>query len=299
MPKKKKEEDKEKSSAPKKPQSKSEITKDKGKKSQKPKEKKTPKKNSDEKQPFLPVIHEGITTHIPLETVKKGEIIDPADIDSQYVGLTGISVGGERYYIQPAQFQKHVLKDFPEESEKIRQGVLNCLQELKVAWVKFGTAVIAVSNTRLFLAWGYNSFKYYCDGELRLKESAVYEITKTTKFLMQEQREVYERLMKGEKEALKTLPSYRSIYLLIRNKKQLEEKEKFNEMLDGLLQGGVTVAALQKEIRRILGKEKKEITKEDILKHFQKVCEEMKEFGVSEKILSETQTVIEKLKKEA
>lgn len=261
------------------------------------KKKKTSKKSGEDNQKFLPVIHQGAPTHISLETVKKGEIIDPADIDSQYVGLTGISVGGEKYYIQPAQFQKHVLMEFPEEAEKIRQGVLASLQELKMAWVKFGTAVIAVNSTRLFLTWGYNSFKAYCDGELQLRESAVYEIIKTTKFLMREQREVYDRLINGEKKALKTLPSYRSLYLLIRNKKQLEEKEKFQDLLESLLQGKYTVAALEDEIRKILGKKMKGLSREDILAHFKKICDEMKEFGIAEEVLDEALAVLEKMKR--
>lgn len=269
-------------------------------KKDKPKESpgESPKKSQIDNKEFLPVIHKGQTTHLSLSTAIKGKLVDTTDIESKYVGYTAIEVGGATYYIQPGQYQKHVLdkNEIPEEAEKIRRNVLDSLQEFKKAWVKFGTAVIAVSSTRLFFAWGYKTFKEYCENELQLHESAVYEIMKSTKFLIQERRELYDNLMADNKKALKELPSYRSIYLIIRHKKQLEEKRKFKILLDGLLEGNYTVASLDEEIRKILGKQKKALTREDILAHYQKVCDEMRELGISDDILSDALAVLEKMK---
>ena len=261
---------------------------------------KNPKKATDKKDQsdFLSVIHEGKRTQLPISAIKEAEILDATQLEQKYMGYTGIQVNESTYYIRPNHFENFVMKQggLPKDTNDIREKVLASLRDLKIAWVKFGTAVLLVNNGRMFHSWGYETFKGYCEKELEMKQSAVYEIMKTTRFLMQNQRETYNRLMGGEKKAL--IPSYRSVYLLLRKKKQLEKEKMFDALLQELLQGKYSTREVSEKISDVLGENKEEISAPiKILNHYRRVCEEMEDASIPKNILQEALAVLDKMEK--
>jgi hypothetical protein len=259
---------------------------------------KKPPKRQDE---FIPVIYQGEKTEVPISVVKNAELTPPAEMERNYFGYVGISRREENeqvnYYLRPANFQKYVLEKniTLEDAQRVRREVLNHLNDLKRAWVKLGTAVISVHIPRLYLAWGFKTFEQYCEQELKLNYSTVYQIMNSTLFLMRDKPEIYRSLMAGDRESY--VPSYLSLYLLKKKRKRLEEKGKFTELLEMVVSQGLSTRELQRKLKEVLGEKRKKLSLKGVIKSYFSLCKAMQKLKIAEEVVKEAEGVLEKLKR--
>lgn len=257
-----------------------------------------------ENRQFLPVLLEnGEKTELPIEAVISSAVFDPNKTHptaERNLALT-IEHGKETscYYVRPSDVEKYILdyNKAPVDFERVNKKAIETLHDLKKAWVKFGAAILDVNALRAYRL-KYTRFEEFCEKELKLHPSTVYEVMTSTLFLMREQPDIYHALIQGDAKAELTLPSYRSLYLVAKKKKQLERKEKYQEIVESMLHGQLSTRELQKRIKEVLqGDEQKDSAWQLLVKNFEKMYEEMEGFDIPKQIKAEAQSFLEKLKK--
>ena len=99
------------------------------------------------------------------------------------------------YIITPSDIKKYLLKTelSSDNIQDILKKVHINLKNLKKAWVEFGASLIIVRHFKLFkfVEKKYKTFASYCEEELKLKKSTIYEIIDSTLFLIQKSPEIY------------------------------------------------------------------------------------------------------------
>jgi hypothetical protein len=255
---------------------------------------------------FLPVIFKGkkdeLPTDLAIKSVASGTF-DASQMDANKPELVPIVVQKEKeeptcYYMKPDDFEKYIVesKKRPENLAAINEEAMKNLLELKKVWLKFGASILAVHTLRSYRL-ECDTFEEFCDKKLKLHQSTVYEIMNTTLFLMQNRQEVYKKILDGSAKAEDSLPSYRALYLVSQKKKQLTKKGKFDELVDQLLKEKLSVNTVKDRLRDILVKgQDKKITRETVVKHYEKVCEELAQIKASKEILKAAKAILDKLK---
>lgn len=242
-------------------------------------------------------------TTFPVAAIHDVKIARPVEINGKsYVAITS---DDSIYYVRPAIFQEYVVdtKLTPEDAKRVRQEVVKNVQEVKRAWVKLGTAVLSVHTPRLYFAWGYNTFEEYCEKELKIHFSTIYQVMASTLFLMRDQPDIYQSLMEGEKQVADALPSYHAIYLLEKKRAKLQKKKKYEELRKQLFEHGLSTRDFAKKLHEILGKGKEKpapkISLNALVKSYAVLCKQMGQLKVRQDVLKEAREVLEKLKKVA
>lgn len=252
------------------------------------------------KKEFMPVLFNKIKNELPIGAVISGDF-DITKINKDHPNYAPIVIqkGKEEqcYYIKSSTFEKYILRKNESSGKlsKINDEALENLHELKRAWLKFGVSILAVHRYRSYRLEA-ETFEEFCEKKLKLYQSTVYEIMKSTLFLMQEKPDTFEKILSGNLKAEDSLPSYRSLYLIAKKKKQLTKKGKFDELLGLLLSQQISTRDVQKKIAEILhtGKEK-EISLEMVIKHYEKVCEEIEELKIQKEIINDSKKILNKL----
>jgi hypothetical protein len=259
-------------------------------------EAKKPKEKSAAKE-FMPVIFDNKPDKFPVSAINDVKIAIPVEIEgSEYVAIT---LKDSTYYVRPSTFQKYVLNKSltPKDADNVRKEVKECVQEVKRAWIKLGTAVLSVHTPRLYLDWGHKSFEDYCENELKLHQSTIYQIMTSTLFLMRDQPDVYQKLMEGEKKIWETLPSYHAIYLLEKKRKRLQDKGRYEELHEQIFQQGMSTRELAKELHKILGVSTAQPSLPTLVKSYARLCKQMQKLKVDKEVLEKALEVLERLKK--
>jgi hypothetical protein len=256
------------------------------------------------KPEFLPVTYEEKNeekkTQLPINSMKDIKITDPTKIASGHLGDVVLTQReGDKsviFYVRPSDFEKYVVtqKLTPKDAERVRQEVLKNLRDFRQSWVKFGAAILSVHVPRLYLAWGFKSFPDYCEQELKLHFSTLYQIMASTLFLMKNQPEFYRELMAGKAEAYENLPSYHALYLLDKKRKCLEDKGKFDDLQEQLLKKGLSTRDLAKKLHEILGESKPSLTV--LVSRFAALCKQMPKLQVPQDVVKEAFVLLGKLK---
>ncbi|MEW6571356.1 MAG: hypothetical protein AB1390_09315 [Nitrospirota bacterium] len=254
---------------------------------------------------FVSVIYDGKEAEFPITALCEFTIVNSASIPLEYSDYVVLSKkeGKEQrlIYVEPSVFEKHILKQdcyTLNDAERVRQDVLSSLHELKSAWVKLGTAVMSVQIPRLYLKFGYETFEEYCEKELKLHRTTVYEIINSTLLIMRHKPEVYTQLMKEKKQADKALPSYHSLAMLKKKQKQLEKSGKFTDLLDQLLNEGLSTRDLETKIKEVLGKGEKKLSLKDMSKRYEALYLSLKAMeDVPESLVEAASGLAEELKK--
>ena len=252
---------------------------------------------------FLPVLLEnGTKTELPIEVVIASAVFDPTKTHPNSEHSLAITIAHDKevscYYIRPSDVQKYILDchKTPVDFERVNKKAIETLHDLKKAWVKFGTAMLEVNTLRTYRL-KYPKFEEFCEKELKLHQTTVYEVMTSTMFLMQEQPEIYQAMMQGDTDVAESLPSYRSLYLIASKKKQLEKKDKYQELVTELMHGQMSTRDLQKQIKQVLhSEEEKKPSWDEFLNRWGKLSEEMEAFDVPQAVKKEAQKFLEKLK---
>lgn len=253
---------------------------------------------------MIPIIYNGAKDQFPADGFRGLEIINPTDskVDPKYERYVTLSKKEGReetlYYIEPSTFEDYVLsqKYTPANSDEIRENVRQSLNQLKQAWVQFGTAILVVSKSHIYRAWGFTNFKDYCEQELKLHQSTVHELMGSTLFLSHQKPELYKRLMGGQSKEIEKLPSYHSIYLLAKKQKKLEEQELFVELLSQVMDGKLSSRDLQAKLREIFGAKETSPTPEILAAHYAKWYELLQKADLSKDVLRKAEELMELLK---
>jgi hypothetical protein len=257
------------------------------------------------KEEFIPVIYDGKPDKFPIPALCHFTIANPATIpmDPRYSSYVILKREGKEetvVYIEPSVFEKYILAQnyTLEDAKRVRESVLSNLQELKSAWVQLGTSIIAVQIPRLYRTFGYETFEEYCEKELKLHRATVYEIINSTLLMMRYKPDVYKKLMAGQKEADKTLPSYHSLALLKINQRQLEKRGKFDELLDMLLTKELSTREFQSKMAELLGKKKRKMSLKEVRKQYEALYRHLKEVkDIPQNVLERASSLVEELKK--
>lgn len=251
-------------------------------------------------QTFMPVIFEGEKSTFPVSAIHDVKIARPIEIEGE--SFVAITMGDSIYYVRPVIFQRYVLDKqlTPEDANRVREDVKKNVEDVKRAWVQLGTAVLSVHTPRLYLAWGYKTFNEYCEKELKVHFSTIYQVMTSTLFLMRDQPEIYQSLMDGEKKVTDALPSYHAIYLLEKKRKRLD-KNKYEGLRKQLFEHGLSTRDLAKKLHEILGEGKAKpspkISLTALVKSYTVLCKQMQQLRVGQDVLKEARDVLEKLKK--
>lgn len=189
-------------------------------------------------------------------------------------------------YITPSDIEKYLLKtELPSDNiQDIREKVHRSLQNLKRAWVEFGASVIIVQRSKAFKKWGYETFALYCENELKLKKSTIYEIIDSTLFLIQKSPDIYNGIMSGESD-ITQLPSYHSIYLIAKKEKRITTKKAL-ELYKSVMGGELSTMDLTDKLRKLCGKEK---TSVDLVKRYQSWYKSLKNRKFSKEIMNKAE----------
>lgn len=258
----------------------------------------------DHPKQFLPVLLEnGEKTELPIEAVIASAVFDPTKPHPTSEHHFTLMIEREKetsyYYVRPSDVEKYILDQnkTPVDFERVNKKAIETLHDLKKAWIRFGAAILDVNTLRTYRL-KYPTFGEFCEQELRLHRSTVYEVMTSTLFLMQEKPEVYQALLQGDMKIEETLPSYRSLYLVAKKKPQLEKKEKYQEIVEALLQNKLSTREVQTRIKEVLGGDKeKEHSWQAFLSNFEKIYTEMEELEIPKDLKSQTRNVLEQLKK--
>jgi hypothetical protein len=236
----------------------------------------------------------------PVATISSFHIVSPVEADKEHSGYVILSKKEDKeektLYVEPAIFEKYALtqKYIPINAEDIRKKVKESLYEFKHAWLQFGTAILVVNKSKLYIAWGFKNFEDYCEEELKLHQSTVHEIMASTLFLSQRNPELYKRLMAGQ-DGKKEIPSYHSIYLISKKQTKLGE-ERFAELFAQVMDGKISSMDLQKKLRDLFGTKEPTLTPEAIASNYEKWYEALKKASLSEDILHKAEELLELLK---
>ena len=85
---------------------------------------------------------------------------------------------------------------------------------------------------------------------------------------------------------------------MAKKEKQLKDKGKFEELVKSLLSGKLSTRELSSELKEIFAKdEKKDMTLDTVMKHFEKVVKELEDIEASTKIVDDARKVLKKLQK--
>ena len=106
---------------------------------------------------FLPVIQKGKKEKYPTSSLVKCQMVEPEKVDAQYLDYVAVYTRDatnkeDHIYIKPSIFEKYVLKKeyIFEDANRIKEQVLRSLENLKNAWLHFGTSIIPVHTARLY-----------------------------------------------------------------------------------------------------------------------------------------------------
>ena len=236
-------------------------------------------KQESQPEDSLPVWYEEQRTELLVDTVMSAVDFDlkkshPKHPDS--FALITKKSPHQVYYVSSDDFAKYVIAKhgIPENLGTLNQQTEDSLHELKRAWVKFGTNVLAVNTYRTYLQ-EYKTFEEYCEQKLKLHKVTVYEIMRSTMFLMRHEPELYDELMAGN---VQEIPSYRSFYILDKKQKPLEKKGEFTKLLNMVLKGKLSTRSLQQKVKEILFPDALDVNSlPAAIKTYEKVHKKLKE----------------------
>jgi hypothetical protein len=255
--------------------------------------------NSQKEKPTpkgLTVTMDGEKKPISDDKISKAHFADIAKIDAAYSDKIPLQLEDGLVYIYPAFYSRCKVNEKinPQELQKIRDGVVESVYQFQLAWLKLGSLLLLVHKAKLYEKWGYEKFSDYCEGEVKLRQSAVYEIMKSTAFLLREQRPLYDEIV-AKKEKSLSVPSYRCFYLLASKQKQLKDKEQFQTLLESLSKGHISTRDFAQKIREALKDKKKAPSKKAIVRQCKSLYKDMQQAKISQEIIKEAKSLLEKL----
>lgn len=275
-------------------------------KSETPTKRKSKKKAIQENtnKEFFPVLEaskdgEFTKTALPVETLAKVEVEDVTPN-----GKLDVRFGDDRaYQMTPRTFNELVVGSniAPNNADKVRKEAQEALLNLKKAWVKLGDVVSLIHGAKLYKSWGFTVFCDYCEKELGLKDSTVYEMMDGVKFLKQYKPEMYKALTTTERsEEIAKLPSYHSLYLLERKENKLKDKDKLEELINAIFEEGVSTRELQRRLKEVLGKEEQqtEVSIDRILLRYKKILAALEEANLPKKLKNKAKKLFDEIEEE-